>query len=136
MQPGRASPRDLRQVYVGALSSNCHKLRMSETSAIKRALAPLQGPARTNGLPFPEDGRKIRNPAGSGAGFPDDELSHGESSPTHDETHFEAPASDISQPRDVAPHATEIELKLLVDADRLADFSDASVVGTNARNRG
>lgn len=112
---------------------------MSETSAIKRVLAPPQRPARTNGDAFPEDGSKIRNSAAPGPGFPDKELSHNGSSQPDlpaDETHAEASASDISQPRDVAPHATEIELKLLVDADRLADFSDAPVILTNARNKG
>lgn len=43
-----------------------------------------------------------------------------------------APASPgRDEPRDV-----EIELKLLVDADRLADFNDAPVISANARNKG
>lgn len=112
---------------------------MSETSAVKRALAPLQRPPRTNGDSFRENGRKIGNPAAPGAEFPEKELLHNGSSQSNlpaDETHAEAPASDISQPRDGAPHATEIELKLLVDADRLADFSDAPVIVTHARNKG
>src|SRR5262249_22028856 len=32
--------------------------------------------------------------------------------------------------------AAEIELKLLVDADRLAGFNDAPVIATNARSKG
>jgi inorganic triphosphatase YgiF len=36
----------------------------------------------------------------------------------------------------VAPAATEIELKLLVDADRLADFGKCAVIAANARNKG
>src|SRR3954447_13235962 len=101
MQPTCASPRDLHQVYVGVLSSNCHKLRMSETSAIKRVLAPPQRRARTNGDAFPEDGSKIRTPAAPGAASPEREPPH--SAPPHpdppaDETHAEAPASDVSQP--------------------------------------
>jgi inorganic triphosphatase YgiF len=35
-----------------------------------------------------------------------------------------------------APRTSEIELKLLVDADRLADFNNAPVIKTNARNKG
>src|SRR5262249_42870031 len=35
-----------------------------------------------------------------------------------------------------APRTSEIELKLLVDADRLADFNDAPIVATKARNKG
>jgi triphosphatase len=34
------------------------------------------------------------------------------------------------------PPATEIELKLLVDPDRLADFSDAAVIASHARGKG
>src|SRR6516164_5351925 len=34
------------------------------------------------------------------------------------------------------PRASEIEIKLLVDADRLADFNDAPIVATKARNKG
>ncbi|MET4387757.1 triphosphatase [Bradyrhizobium sp. F1.4.3] len=116
---------------------------MSETGAIKRAVEPVQRPARTNGHPFPDDGKKIKNSAASGAGpgseFPDNELSHNELSHADiaaDEIRAEAAALEISPSRDAAPRATEIELKLLVDADRLADFSDAPVIVANARNKG
>ena len=34
------------------------------------------------------------------------------------------------------PHAREIEIKLLVDANRLADLNDAPIVATKARNKG
>jgi inorganic triphosphatase YgiF len=115
---------------------------MSETGAIKRAFEPAQRPARTNGHPFPENGRTIRNSAASGAGqetaseFPDIGLSSNESSQAGltDESRPDAAAAETS--RDVAPHTTEIELKLLVDSDRLADFSNAPVIVVNARNKG
>jgi triphosphatase len=44
--------------------------------------------------------------------------------------------ADVSLPGAAAPRASEIELKLLVDADRLADFNDAPIVATKARNKG
>ncbi len=43
----------------------------------------------------------------------------------------EAPAQDIA-----GPAGSEIELKLLVDADRMADFNAAPIIATNARNKG
>ena len=42
--------------------------------------------------------------------------------------------ADASVPGAAAPRASEIELKLL--ADRLADFNDAPIVATKARNKG
>src|SRR5262249_25517855 len=44
--------------------------------------------------------------------------------------------ADVSLPGAAAPRTSEIELKLLVDADRLADFNDAPIVATKARNKG
>jgi triphosphatase len=57
----------------------------------------------------------------------------------------EIPAPDAQQgeaaatpaaPVPAEPAGVEIELKLLVDANRLADFNDAPVVTANARNKG
>lgn len=52
----------------------------------------------------------------------------------------EAPQSDVatapSSPGHAEPRDVEIELKLLVDADRLAHFNDAPVISANARNKG
>ena len=45
-------------------------------------------------------------------------------------------ASDASPPGHGAPQASEIELKLLVDAGRLAGFNEAQAIVANARNRG
>ena len=113
---------------------------MSETGAIKRTLEPVQRPARTNGHLVPEDGKKIKNAAASGTGsgseFPNNEISYHGFTQVADETRAEATAPETSPSRDVAPHATEIELKLLVDADRLADFGNAPVIVANARNKG
>jgi inorganic triphosphatase YgiF len=53
-------------------------------------------------------------------------------------------ARDVSPPGEQAvadapsakPAATEIELKLLVDPDRLADFNEAAIIATHARSKG
>jgi len=47
----------------------------------------------------------------------------------------EPAASDAAAPG-ARPPATEIELKLLVEPDRLADFNDAGVIATHARSKG
>ena len=48
----------------------------------------------------------------------------------------EAAPSENSSPGVTTPLSEEIELKLLVDADRLADFNDAPVIATHAHNKG
>src|SRR5581483_397598 len=48
----------------------------------------------------------------------------------------EAAAQPDTTPADRAKPCGEIELKLLVDADQLADFNTASVIAMHARNRG
>ncbi|WP_284272397.1 CYTH and CHAD domain-containing protein [Bradyrhizobium iriomotense] len=53
-----------------------------------------------------------------------------------DEPHADAPAPEVSPSRDVVLRDTELELKLLVDADRLATFGDAPIIAANARNKG
>ncbi len=47
-----------------------------------------------------------------------------------------SPGGDDAAPKAAAANAGEIELKLLVDADRLAGFNNAPVIKTNARNKG
>ena len=42
----------------------------------------------------------------------------------------------VAVPVGAAPRNSEFELKLLVDADRLAGFNDAPIIATNARNNG
>lgn len=46
------------------------------------------------------------------------------------------PAAAPTQSNDAARPAGEIELKLVVDADRMAHFNAAPVIATNARNKG
>jgi len=52
----------------------------------------------------------------------------------------EAPQSEVAatpvSPGHAEPRDVEVELKLLVDADRFADFNDAPVISANARNKG
>jgi inorganic triphosphatase YgiF len=61
--------------------------------------------------------------------------------PRPQETGSVEPVSSQELPQEAAPNvaapgAGEIELKLLVNADRLADFNNAPVIATNARNKG
>jgi triphosphatase len=48
----------------------------------------------------------------------------------------EVAISEVSLPNGAAAAGGEVELKLLVDADRLADFNAAPIIATNARNKG
>jgi triphosphatase len=48
----------------------------------------------------------------------------------------DAATPEVSPPNGATPPGDEIELKLLVDADRLADFNAAPIIATNARNKG
>jgi triphosphatase len=120
---------------------------MSETGTIKPALETVRNVAGPNDHLVAEDGNKTKSSVASGTKqepnseelfhneFPRKQSSHIEDLRI-DESHAEAPAPEISRPRDPAPLATELELKLLVDGSRLADFSDAPIIATNARNKG
>ena len=44
--------------------------------------------------------------------------------------------SSVAPPSNLPSGAAEIELKLLVDPDRLADFNDAPIITTHARSKG
>ncbi|MDN4981686.1 MULTISPECIES: CYTH and CHAD domain-containing protein [unclassified Bradyrhizobium] len=114
---------------------------MSETGAIKQALDPVQRLAKANGHPVAEDGKKSSSfvvPAAAethGSAHTDIESSR------HDPVRAslfadEARAPETAPSRQAAPHAIEIELKLIVPADRLADFNDAPIIAANARNKG
>jgi len=113
---------------------------MSETGAIKRAPDPLHRPAKAYGHPLPDDAKKFTGfgvpvPA-DGSARADTESSRSDSSQIADETRTETIAPEIAPSRGAAPRATEIELKLLVDPNRLADFANAPVITANARNKG
>ena len=113
---------------------------MSEIDAIKRALEPVRRLAGSNNQHV-----AIKNAAASGveqkpgSKISENEPSHSEPSAADlpaDAISAEATTPHVSSPRDVAPHAAEIELKLLVPSDRLADFNDAPIIAANARNKG
>jgi inorganic triphosphatase YgiF len=112
----------------------CQKLTPSSD-----ALEPIQRLAKANGHPAPEDGKtfdSVARPTGKvpGSAVPDSASLREEFST--DEAHAQTTALEPSPSRDAAPRATEIELKLLVDAERLADFNDAPIIAANARNKG
>ncbi|MBC9875818.1 CHAD domain-containing protein [Bradyrhizobium sp. INPA01-394B] len=118
---------------------------MSETGAIKRVLEPVQRLAKANGHSVPDEGKKISSfaiPAAggtSGSAFPDDGPSPDASLQANsfvDDARAEPAAAETAPFRDATPHAAEIELKLLVAPDRLADFGHAPVIAANARNKG
>ena len=110
---------------------------MSEIDAIKRALEPVRRLAGANN-------QHVAIKTASGAEQkPGSEISDNEfprsPSPANlpsDGISAEATTPDLSSPRDVAPHASEIELKLLVAPERLADFNDAPIIAAYARNKG
>jgi inorganic triphosphatase YgiF len=56
--------------------------------------------------------------------------------PSHETAAHEATTTTPELPDIAATAGTEIELKLLVDADLLADFNNAPVITANARNKG
>ncbi|WP_439399821.1 CHAD domain-containing protein [Bradyrhizobium sp. PMVTL-01] len=94
-----------------------------------------------DGNPVPKDGKgtqviagfvRQRDAAESGAQPANVESAAIDRAPLQDA----APASEPPQASAIARPASEIELKLLVDADRMAHFSTAPVIATNARNKG
>ena len=113
---------------------------MSEIDAIKRALEPVRRLAGSNNQHV-----AIKNAAASGVEQkPGSDISENQPPRSEvfaadlpaDDVSAEATTPETSSPRDVAPHAAEIELKLLVRSDRLADFNDAPIIAANARNKG
>jgi triphosphatase len=114
---------------------------MSETAATSTARSSIgaaesdAGPAQQpdkNGAQGPAAFAPEQNPAALPSSEPaavEAELRHGISLPA------EPAAPDTAAPGAI-PAATEIELKLLVDPDRLADFNDVSVIATHARSKG
>ncbi|MDN5002273.1 CHAD domain-containing protein [Bradyrhizobium sp. GCM10027634] len=118
---------------------------MSETGAIKRALEPVQRLAKTNSHPVPDDAKKFDSfavaAAGevTGSGHADHDSSRNGSLQAGlpaDEVRAETSEKEGAPARDAAPRGTEIELKLIVPSDRLADFNNAPIIAANARNKG
>ena len=107
---------------------------MSETAAISTARSSV-GAAEPDSGPAPQDKNGIQE----SVGFTPEQnpAASGPSAPVEADT-----SRDVSPPTGQAdapsarPAATEIELKLLVDPDRLADFNEAAIIATHARSKG
>ncbi|MBR1091299.1 CHAD domain-containing protein [Bradyrhizobium manausense] len=112
---------------------------MSEIDAIKQALEPVRRLAGSNNQHAP-----IKNAATPGLEQKPDSEKSDNGPPRSDPPPADPPTDDVrpeatadaSSSKNVAPQATEIELKLLVPSDRLASFNDAPIIATNARNKG
>nr|WP_249809819.1 CYTH and CHAD domain-containing protein [Bradyrhizobium sp. 139] len=116
---------------------NCH---VTVNAKVRRHAGP-QNPSAPDGNSVPKDDKRTqyvagflgqREPAEPGAeaaiveGAVIDQTSSQDASPTPEPTQSNAAARS----------AGEIELKLLVDADRMAHFNAAPVIAANARNKG
>jgi inorganic triphosphatase YgiF len=87
---------------------------------------PVEGAEKPGGTPVAEPPPEAEPPPG-GAGVPTAAADEGHAS--------DATSPGPSQASDPG-RGTEIELKLLVDTERLPAFRDAPVIAANARNRG
>ncbi len=115
---------------------------MSETDAIARGGEGVSATTGLNTDPAAQDGKATKGSVASitkqdmaepGAREPVDAQA-----PLHDEASArqEIASSDADLPGAGGSRNSEIELKLLVDPDRLADFNDAPVIAANARSKG
>jgi inorganic triphosphatase YgiF len=113
---------------------------MSETDATARAGDNARASAGQKNDPVTQDEKNEnvvaftrRDRIEPGA----EEAPHTEGSPHHEvRPPNEAALADASSPGADVQGAVEIELKLLVNPDRLADFNDATVIAANARSKG
>jgi triphosphatase len=123
--------------------SICHQfvmeLQMSEADTRSAAGETARALAAQDGDSVGQDKSGIAGPivsAGQRAGL-QGTTAHVEET-LRDETASEnvTAVSEASSSRAATPPDREIELKLLVDADRLAGFNTAPVIAANARNKG
>src|SRR3954462_331643 len=91
-------------------------------------------PSARDGNPVAKDNKRTQVVAGF---FRQREPAELVAEPVIDQTPSQdaEPATE-PHPSNAAAHAGEIELKLLVDADRMAYFNAAPVIAANARNKG
>ena len=112
---------------------------MSETAAIRLGGAGALAATGTKGKSAPHDKKETEDAVDPAtlqeAGEPRLQETASTESPVQ-QTPPPAEEAAASAPAATVPRGSEIELKLLVDADRLADFNNASVIKTNARNKG
>jgi inorganic triphosphatase YgiF len=117
------------------------KSKMLEPDATTPARKSLHDVTGLDGDPVPQDNKRTEHAVASAQHGAAEPGSQGV--PLIEETVlYELPSrSEAAQPEISLPHSAtspgnEIELKLLVDADRLADFNAAPIIATNARNKG
>ena len=136
---------------------------MSESGAITPAHERARAVAGLNGEPVPQNKKNTENPSAS-ATKQDSAMKqdrpkprspepaatdgdpHGETASQHDTaaSNIAAPSSATASPATASPAianaavtpSVELELKLLVDSDRLADFNSAPIIASNARSKG
>jgi triphosphatase len=128
---------------VGYTLTNCHQTftesQMSETDATAMAGDNTRADAGQTSDPASQDAKGSENVvafARRDRTEPGPEgPSHTDPNPFQDVTPSET-AADGSLSSAVLPPDVEIELKLLVDPDRLADFNGAPVIAVNARSKG
>jgi inorganic triphosphatase YgiF len=114
---------------------------MSETSTITPAHERARAALGFNGESAPQNKKSSENsiPSVMKQDLPEPRsLRPVETQAIPDETapHSHEATSTAFPPDVLPPPAAEIELKLLVDADRLAGFNDAPIIANHARNKG
>jgi len=115
---------------------------MPETGAITPAREGVRATAGLNREPGLQESKNTKNAVPAPA-KPDlgevraQERAQPETIPPDEPAlRSEDSSSSVPPPSGLPSGAAEIELKLLVDPDRLADFNDAPIITTHARNKG
>ena len=104
------------------------------------ATASVRGNGRVvaaqNRTPAPDKNTGVNHSVASGAHQDNTAPRAAVSVAPDDASHDPAAATEPTLPDRATPEGSEIELKLLVDPDQLADFNTAPIVTANARNKG
>ena len=121
------------------MSSNRHVAWALEIDTAAPVRDGVRADAGPNGGPAPRETKQT----GSAASAEHQDIAEPNSkgAPQIEDSHPLEPTSltaapDTRLPEAAEPPGGEIELKLLVDPDRLADFNGAPVIAANARNKG
>ncbi len=109
---------------------------MSETAAIRPGDAGVLPAVGTKGKTAPPDKKETEDPVDPAAMQAAAEPRLQETGTAESTVQQTPPQTDEAAPAVPVPGACELELKLLVDADRLADFNNAPVIKAHARNKG
>ena len=109
---------------------------MSETDAIKLGGANVRSLTGLNpATPVPTDSRGMENDITAIKGSDVAERAEAPG-PAAQRPRRRAAAPEIAQQHEAAPADVEIELKLVVEPDRLAEFNEAPIIADHARSRG